>query len=178
MSKPQAVRPSLVSQCRRPDLLRISMDRPPADDGSARLNIPVDAKVEWIFALKSGVGFDYAEYGKIDPYGRSQGGAAAAEIPPSVTPHARKSGHGAISRPSTAMVSRWRGFVFTLGCSRKRAGAARSTSRAASGMRPRARRCCGLRLVAADQRRHHLLAGDRRLCIPPRAGESRREQGR
>ena len=28
--------------------------------------VPVDAKVEWIFALKSGRGFDYAEFGPID----------------------------------------------------------------------------------------------------------------
>ena len=33
-------------------------------DGSARLLVPVDAKVEWIFALKSGQGFDYAEFGR------------------------------------------------------------------------------------------------------------------
>jgi RNA polymerase sigma factor (sigma-70 family) len=54
------------------------------DNGSASLNVPADAKVEWIYALKSGRGFDYAEYGKIDPYGRSQGGVVVAEIPPSI----------------------------------------------------------------------------------------------
>jgi RNA polymerase sigma factor (sigma-70 family) len=53
-------------------------------DGSARLSIPVDAKVEWIFALKSGQGFDYAEFGKIDAFGRAQGGAPATEIPASI----------------------------------------------------------------------------------------------
>ena len=54
------------------------------DDGTARLNIPVDAKVEWIFAVKVGRGFDYAEYGRIDPYGRTQEGTIAAEIPGNV----------------------------------------------------------------------------------------------
>ena len=47
-------------------------------DGSVRLHVPADAKVEWVIALKPGRGFDYAEYGTIDEYGRSQGGAPAA----------------------------------------------------------------------------------------------------
>jgi RNA polymerase sigma factor (sigma-70 family) len=53
-------------------------------DGSVRLHVPADAKVEWIIALKSGRGFDYAEYGPIDEQGRSRGGAPAVELPPSV----------------------------------------------------------------------------------------------
>ncbi len=46
--------------------------------------MPADAKVEWIFALKAGLGFDYAEFGQIDEAGRSQGGASAASLPGSV----------------------------------------------------------------------------------------------
>ena len=53
-------------------------------DGSARLLVPVDAKVEWIFALKAGLGFDYAEFGRIDEVGRSQEGAPATSLPGSV----------------------------------------------------------------------------------------------
>ena len=53
-------------------------------DGSVTLHVPADAKVEWIVALKSGRGFDYTEYGAIDDQGRSQGGAAATTLPPSV----------------------------------------------------------------------------------------------
>ena len=52
--------------------------------GSAQLRIPVDAKIEWVIALKSGAGFDYAEFGPIDAYRRSQGGAPAAELPMSI----------------------------------------------------------------------------------------------
>ncbi len=53
-------------------------------DGSATLRVPADAKIEWIFALKSVQGFDYAEYGRIDDQGRSQGGTPAANLPDSV----------------------------------------------------------------------------------------------
>ena len=53
-------------------------------DGSVTLHIPADAKVEWIVALKSGRGFDYAEFGPFDQYGRTKGGAPAAEVPASV----------------------------------------------------------------------------------------------
>ena len=53
-------------------------------DGSAVLNIPIDTKVEWIYAVKSGQGFDYSEYGQIDPYGRTQAGIGAAELPANV----------------------------------------------------------------------------------------------
>ena len=53
-------------------------------DGSARLLVPLDAKVEWIFSLKAGRGFDYAEYGPIDDQHRSQGGVPAGELPASV----------------------------------------------------------------------------------------------
>ncbi len=50
-------------------------------DGAVRLHIPSDAKVDWIVALKSGRGFDYAEYGTIDDQGRSHGGAPASTLP-------------------------------------------------------------------------------------------------
>jgi RNA polymerase sigma factor (sigma-70 family) len=53
-------------------------------DGSARLIIPAEGKVQCVFALKSGVGFDYAEYGQIDGKSRSQGGAPAASLPGSI----------------------------------------------------------------------------------------------
>jgi RNA polymerase sigma factor (sigma-70 family) len=53
-------------------------------DGSARLRIPTDAKVEWIVARRSGLGFDYAEFGAPDERGRPRGGASAAELPNSV----------------------------------------------------------------------------------------------
>ena len=53
-------------------------------DGSARLHVPADAKVQWIFGLRSGQGFDYAEFGVIDEVGRSQDGAPAASLPASV----------------------------------------------------------------------------------------------
>jgi RNA polymerase sigma factor (sigma-70 family) len=53
-------------------------------DGSATLHVPADAKVEWIVALKSGRGFDYAEFGKIDEQGRTKGGDTATAIPASV----------------------------------------------------------------------------------------------
>jgi thiol-disulfide isomerase/thioredoxin len=53
-------------------------------DGSVRLLVPTDAKVEWVFALRSGNGFDYAEYGRIADQGKSQGGAPAASLPNSV----------------------------------------------------------------------------------------------
>jgi RNA polymerase sigma factor (sigma-70 family) len=64
--------------------LAVFADAMTGPDGSARLQVPADAKVEWIVALKSGRGFDYAEYGPIDPHGRVQGGTPAAEVPRSV----------------------------------------------------------------------------------------------
>ncbi len=54
-------------------------------DGDAWLQIPADAKIEWIFALKSGRGFDYAEFGPIDEAGRSQGGLPVRDLPASVS---------------------------------------------------------------------------------------------
>jgi RNA polymerase sigma factor (sigma-70 family) len=54
-------------------------------DGSARLRIPADAKVEWVIALKSKLGFDYAEFGRIDEYRRSQGGGSSADLPSSIS---------------------------------------------------------------------------------------------
>ncbi len=59
-------------------------DRATGPDGSARLLIPADAKVEWVVALKSGRGFDYAEFGPIDELQQSKGGAPATEMPASV----------------------------------------------------------------------------------------------
>jgi RNA polymerase sigma factor (sigma-70 family) len=53
-------------------------------DGSVKLHVPTDAKVEWIVALKPGRGFDYAEFGAIDDHGRSRGGAIAATLPGSI----------------------------------------------------------------------------------------------
>ncbi len=53
-------------------------------DGSAKLHVPVDAKVEWIYALRAGQGFDYAEFGPIDEQGRTQGGTPATNLPGSV----------------------------------------------------------------------------------------------
>ncbi len=53
-------------------------------DGSARLRIPSDAKIEWIYALKPGLGFDYTEYGRIDEARRTQGGTPATNLPGSV----------------------------------------------------------------------------------------------
>ena len=54
-------------------------------DGSVKLHVPADSEVQWIIALKSGRGFDYAEYGTIDEARRSQRGSPVAEIPMSVT---------------------------------------------------------------------------------------------
>ncbi len=53
-------------------------------DGSVRLRVPADAKVEWVVALKSGRGFDSAEYGTIDDQRRSRGGAPTADLPMSI----------------------------------------------------------------------------------------------
>jgi RNA polymerase sigma factor (sigma-70 family) len=53
-------------------------------DGTARLRVPADAKVEWIVALKPGRGFDYAEFGAFDDYGRSKGGVLATNLPGTV----------------------------------------------------------------------------------------------
>ena len=49
--------------------------------GTARLRFPADATVNWVIALKSGAGFDYAEYGLIDDAGRSQKGVPSEELP-------------------------------------------------------------------------------------------------
>ena len=55
-------------------------------DGLARLTLPdgPDVKVEWLIALKSGRGLDYAEFGKIDERGNSQGGVKPSEVPATV----------------------------------------------------------------------------------------------
>jgi thiol-disulfide isomerase/thioredoxin len=54
-------------------------------DGTARLRIPADAKVEWAFALKSGIGFDYAEFGHNNQQDQSPGGLSARELPTTVS---------------------------------------------------------------------------------------------
>jgi RNA polymerase sigma factor (sigma-70 family) len=54
-------------------------------DGNARLRVPAEAKVNWVLALKSGLGFDYAEYGSIDDQGRAGPGVPAPELPASVS---------------------------------------------------------------------------------------------
>ena len=54
------------------------------DDGFGWLRVPIDAKVEWIFAIKEGRGFDYTEYGPVDQAGRTQGGLNTIDLPASV----------------------------------------------------------------------------------------------
>ncbi len=54
-------------------------------DGTARLQVPADLKVNWVFALKPGLGFDYAEFGAIDDQGRAGAGVPAPELPASVS---------------------------------------------------------------------------------------------
>ena len=52
--------------------------------GVARLLLSVDDGVMWIFSLKSGKGFDYAEFGEIDEAGRTQKAVKGADLPASV----------------------------------------------------------------------------------------------
>ncbi|MFO0956605.1 MAG: redoxin domain-containing protein [Isosphaeraceae bacterium] len=59
----------------------IYADESTGPDGHARLRIPADAQVEWVFALKSGQGFDYAEFGPIDDRQQALGGWLARELP-------------------------------------------------------------------------------------------------
>ena len=47
--------------------------------GLATLRIPADARVEWIYAVKPGLGCDYAEFGSRDS--KPERGAAAGELP-------------------------------------------------------------------------------------------------
>ncbi len=70
--------------------LAVLDDAKTGPDGAARLRIPSDAKIEWIFALKSGLGFDYAEYGEIDDQRRSQAGALATKSARIGKPDARR----------------------------------------------------------------------------------------
>src|SRR5262249_11506230 len=51
-------------------------------EGLATLRIPADARVEWIYAVKSGLGCDYAEFGSRGP--KPERGAAAGELPEQV----------------------------------------------------------------------------------------------
>ncbi|MHC5537913.1 carboxypeptidase-like regulatory domain-containing protein, partial [Singulisphaera rosea] len=53
-------------------------------DGSARLRLPADALVGQIMAVKPGVGFDYAELGKVARNGQISEGAPTAKIPESI----------------------------------------------------------------------------------------------
>ena len=53
-------------------------------DGTAKLSVPIDSKVSWIVAKKEAVGFDYAELGKFDEFGRLRESVAAEELPDSV----------------------------------------------------------------------------------------------
>jgi RNA polymerase sigma factor (sigma-70 family) len=53
-------------------------------DGSARLHVPADAKVQWILAMKSNRGFDYAEFVTLDEFGRAKDGEDASALPATV----------------------------------------------------------------------------------------------
>ena len=53
-------------------------------DGSARLLVPADSRVDHLVALKAGRGLDYAEYGEIGEDGQSRGGVPAGELPATV----------------------------------------------------------------------------------------------
>ncbi|WP_435009078.1 sigma-70 family RNA polymerase sigma factor [Tundrisphaera lichenicola] len=53
-------------------------------DGVAELAVPPEASIEWVIALKSGRGLDYAEFGTADEHGRSRGGRAASKLPATV----------------------------------------------------------------------------------------------
>jgi RNA polymerase sigma factor (sigma-70 family) len=53
-------------------------------DGSARLRIPPDARVEWIWGLKPGLGFDFAEFGPAEGHNRPRAGVPVGELPGSV----------------------------------------------------------------------------------------------
>ncbi len=67
-------------------MLSVHDDATTGRDGSARLRVPADATVNWIIALKSGLGFDYAEFGLIDDQARSsQKGLPSGELPASVS---------------------------------------------------------------------------------------------
>ena len=75
--------PSPARRSRRRELPGLA-DATTGPDGSARLRVPADAKVEWVVALKSGRGFDYAEYGPIDRTARRSTAVPAGELPASV----------------------------------------------------------------------------------------------
>ncbi len=60
-------------------------DATTGSDGTARLQVPADLKVNWVFALKPGLGFDYAEFGAIDDQGRADAGVPAPDLPASVS---------------------------------------------------------------------------------------------
>ena len=66
-------------------MLSIHDDATTGREGSARLRVPADATVNWIVALKSGLGFDYAEFGLIDNQRMSQKGLPSGELPASVS---------------------------------------------------------------------------------------------
>ena len=51
------------------------------DGGMATLILPPAATVQWVLALKSGRGFDYAEFGSLNENGRSLDGKPASGLP-------------------------------------------------------------------------------------------------
>ncbi len=53
-------------------------------DGSARLRVPADARVDWVRAVKPGAGFDYAEFGEVAPNGQILNGVPAGEVPAAI----------------------------------------------------------------------------------------------
>ena len=95
-------------------------------DGTALLRVPADAKVNWVFSLKSGFGFDYAEYGSIDDQGRSGPGVPSLELPASISltlDGAQTVRIKAVDRDGKALP----GVAFAPWLLRKRAGEAMST---------------------------------------------------
>ena len=54
-------------------------------DGSAKLYMPADAQVTWIVALKSGAGFDYAEFDVINVGGYTLAGTSPDDLPGTVS---------------------------------------------------------------------------------------------
>ena len=147
-------------------------------DGSARLRVPADAKVEWVIALKSGRGFDYAEFGPIDEQGRSQGGAPAAELPDSVALTSRRSPDSPHQggRPRRQAPGRGGVLPWLLHKEGRRSQVNVSSRLIAADDRARRRR--HLRLAAGEQGGPHLLAGFRGLRQPSRDIEGGRERDR
>lgn len=53
-------------------------------DGTARLRLPIDAKVQWVYALKGGLGIDFQGFGPLDNRGLSPIGMRTADLPRTV----------------------------------------------------------------------------------------------